>query len=65
MSKQDKPGNGRRDFIKLASLGAAAGSVGLVATVAPAMATEAMPASAKPGYRETDHVKKAYEVARF
>ncbi len=65
MSKQDKPGNGRRDFIKLAGLGAAAGSVGLVAAVAPAMATEAVPAGAKPGYRETDHVKKAYEVARF
>jgi anaerobic selenocysteine-containing dehydrogenase len=67
MSKQGKTGNGRRDFIKLAGLGAAAGSAGLVAAVAPAAAAaaEATPAGAKPGYRETDHVKKAYELARF
>ena len=65
MSKQDKAGKGRRAFIKLAGLCATASSVGLVAAVAPAMATEAVPAGAKPGYRETDHVKKAYEVARF
>jgi anaerobic selenocysteine-containing dehydrogenase len=65
MSKQGKTGNGRRDFIKLAGLGAAAGSAGLVAAVAPAAATEATPAGTKPGYRETDHVKQAYEVARF
>lgn len=65
MSKQGKTGNGRRDFIKLAGLGAAAGSAGLVAVVAPAAAVEAEPAGGRPGYRESDHVKKAYEVARF
>jgi hypothetical protein len=65
MAQESNARNGRRDFLKLAGLGAAAGSVAGVAKVAPAAATEATPPPGKPGYRETEHVRKVYEVARF
>lgn len=61
-------GAGRRAFLRLASVGAAAGSVAAVAGARPAQAVavvEAAPAVPAQGYRETEHVKKAYEVARF
>ena len=61
--KEAKPA-GRREFLKLASLGAVAG------TVAAAAGTERADAALEPdqgakGYRETAHVKKVYELARF
>jgi nitrous oxide reductase len=66
MTTHGKSGsNGRREFLTLASLWAAAGAGGLAATVVPAAATVVPEPGAKPGYRETEHVKKAYEVARF
>ena len=54
----------RRDFLKLALLGAASGA-GLAAAGASGAqaATEKDDASA--GYRETAHVRKYYELARF
>lgn len=62
-------GAGRRAFLRLAGVGAsAAGSVAAVAGARPAQAAavvEAAPEAPAPGYRETEHVKKAYEVARF
>jgi hypothetical protein len=54
----------RREFLKLAGLG----SVGAVAAAASATApVEAAVAPDAPGggYRETAHVRKAYELARF
>ncbi|MDT8344547.1 MAG: twin-arginine translocation pathway signal protein [Thermohalobaculum sp.] len=51
----------RRDFLRLAGLAAPAAAVTVV-TGAPAEA--AAPASVE-GYRETDHVRKFYETARF
>jgi hypothetical protein len=55
---------GRRDFLKLASVGAVAGTV---AAATGATSTEAEAASEEhgEGYRETAHVKKFYELARF
>jgi len=70
MSKdQRKPGKTktaqRRDFLKLAGLGTLAGA----AAAAGGTPRKAAAATAKPttdaGYRETEHVKKAYERARF
>jgi nitrous oxide reductase len=66
---QRKPGESktapRRDFLKLAGLGALAGAA--AATGGAPRTAEA--ATAKPatgaGYRETEHVKKAYELSRF
>ena len=54
----------RRGFLKLFGMGAAAGSAGLVASVAPTPAQAAAPAVER-GYRETEHVRKVYELARF
>lgn len=53
---------GRRDFLKLAGLGALASGATVVA--GSAEAAEAVEQGGS-GYRETDHVKKAYETARF
>ncbi|MTI42366.1 twin-arginine translocation signal domain-containing protein [Roseibium hamelinense] len=53
---------GRRDFLKLAGLGTLASGATLVAGSAQA-ADVADPSGN--GYRETDHVKKVYETARF
>jgi anaerobic selenocysteine-containing dehydrogenase len=66
---QRKPGKSktaqRRDFLKLAGLGTLAGAA--AATGGAPRKAEA--ATAKPatsaGYRETEHVKKAYERSRF
>jgi hypothetical protein len=53
----------RRDFLKLAGLGSVTAVAG-AAVAAPVEAKEE-PAAGGAGYRETAHVKKAYELARF
>ena len=54
----------RRDFLKLLGLGGVAGTAALAAggtpPVAPAEAKEA-----RPGYRETPHVRQYYDTAKF
>ena len=52
----------RRDFLKKAVV--AVGAAGVAAATSPAKA--AIPASREQdgGYRETDHVRKYYELAR-
>lgn len=60
---QDKSAVGRRAFIRQASLGASALGV---ATVAGGKLAPAEAAAAKPeGYRETEHVKTYYKLAKF
>ncbi|MEW5961945.1 MAG: twin-arginine translocation signal domain-containing protein [Pseudomonadota bacterium] len=54
----------RRSFLKLAGLGAVSGGAALVADAATGEANaKARPADAL--YRETDHVKRYYELAKF
>ncbi|MCP5366164.1 MAG: twin-arginine translocation signal domain-containing protein [Hyphomicrobiales bacterium] len=58
----------RRQFLKTAGLGA--GAAGVAATALAVKAPEADAAAApagKPraGYRETDHVRRYYELAKF
>jgi hypothetical protein len=55
----------RRDFLKLAGLGTLAGAAAAVAGAprTAEAATAKTPSAA--GYRETEHVKKAYERSRF
>ena len=57
----------RRTFMKRAGLGV--GAVGAVAVGLPKSAAAAVPGAGakfdKSGYRETEHVKKYYETARF
>jgi len=65
--KKEKKGIPRREFLKAA--GITAGAVGAATAVASsgtaraAVASEA--GSASTGYRETEHVRKYYELARF
>ena len=60
----DKEKSGRREFLKVASLGTVAGAA-LVAT--GQQDAEAAEADTRPGrgYRETRHVKTVYELSRF
>ena len=60
--KQDVGQTGRRDFLKLSALGAAA--AGTVITAGSATADEVKTVSGS-GYRETEHVKTFYKTARF
>lgn len=67
MKQTDKkaPTADRRDFLKLAGAGVVGGGAALAATVTPATAASE-PAAANAGsYRESDHVKRYYELAKF
>ena len=58
---------GRRDFFRKASLGAGvAGAAAVGLSASPG--TAAVPDTSAPksaGYRETEHIKKFYELAKF
>jgi hypothetical protein len=65
MKKEQKAGAAkRREFLKLAGLGSVTAVAGAASVAAPAEAKEELSARAA-GYRETEHVRKAYELARF
>ncbi len=67
MSKKETAAIDRRDFFRKASLGvgaAGAAAAGLSASKTKA-AVPAKGASTGAGYRETAHVKKYYELAKF
>ena len=65
MEKNDKPTAAkRRDFLKLASVGAVSGAAA-AALGKPSSAEAETVSETAAGYRETAHVKKAYELARF
>lgn len=65
MSKSDdRKVADRRNFLKLAGLGTVVGGAALVTGKSPVEAADAA-ADSKTGYRETDHVKTTYELARF
>ena len=60
--QDDKAVTDRRGFLKLAGVGVAASGA------AAAVGSQAKAAESKPReglYRETDHVKRFYELARF
>ena len=54
----------RRDFLKLAGVGAGAGGAAVLGGPKKADAAAAEAPSGR-GYRETEHVKKFYRSARF
>lgn len=54
----------RRGFLKLAGLGTLAGGTAVVSG-ASGSAEAAEPEGRAGGYRLTDHVRRAYETARF
>lgn len=55
----------RRDFLKLAGLGTLAGAAAAAAGAPKTAEAATAKPSADAGYRETEHVKKAYELSRF
>ena len=60
---EDRKGSSRRDFLRLASTAAPAAAV---ATMAGAQEAEAAaPSGSQTGYRETEHVRKYLDSARF
>ena len=54
----------RRNFLKLAGLGTV-GTVATAASTVVATAAELAPEPTNGGYRETEHVKRVYELSRF
>lgn len=54
----------RRSFLKLAGAGVVGSGAALASTVVPAEAASAVE-TVEGGYRETDHVKRYYELAKF
>lgn len=64
-NEQKKEKIGRRDFLRAASLGAAAGAVATVAMPAKVEAAENAETRKKQRYKETDHVKRYYETNRL
>ena len=67
MKQQDKPVSAhRRDFLRVASVGAVAGAAMAVAGGGEAEAAEVIDTSGgHTGYRETQHVKTFYKLARY
>ncbi len=63
-SGQDPNRMGRRAFLKTASLGVAA-SAGAAVIGGEEPAAAAVPTKETGGYRETDHVRRVYALARF
>ena len=66
MSKDTKKtAIGRRRFLSAAGAGAAAAAVATVAAAPEAKAAENAETRKKSRYRETDHVKKFYDICRM
>ena len=63
--EQDRSETDRRSFLKLAGLSTVTGGAALVAQGKPADAADAPDGAGGAGYRETAHVRKVYETARF
>lgn len=63
MSENDRVSAERRDFFRKAGLGL--GALGAAAVTLAAGEAEAAPEERGGGYRESDHVKRYYELARF
>lgn len=55
---------GRREFLKLSGVAAATSGAALAAGTSDSEASEMLDVSSS-GYRETDHVKTYYKLARF
>ena len=63
MAHKDELATDRRSFLKIASVGTLASGAAAI-TGGAAQATEEMDVKGS-GYRESDHVKKVYELSRF
>jgi len=55
----------RRDFLKAAGITGGAAGVAAIALTSKSVRAAAPESGKSSGYRETEHVKKYYELARF
>ena len=65
MAKSKSKSLPRREFLKAAGATGAAAGVAAVALSGSTVKAEVPNGGSKSGYRETDHVKKYYELSRF
>jgi anaerobic selenocysteine-containing dehydrogenase len=66
MTKEtDKKSVPRRDFLKLAGLGSVVGAAAVAGNGRQADAASQKVDRVSSGYRETEHVRKYYELSRF
>jgi len=63
--KKDKSTLARRDLFRAAGMGVGALGAVAVGVAAGAEPAEAAATATSQGYRETDHVRKVYELSRF
>lgn len=61
---KDRATTDRRSFLKLAGVTTVTGGAALAAS-GDSVAAEAPKSPTAAGYRETDHVRKVYDTARF
>lgn len=65
MSKKEITSIKRRDFLRAAGLGSVAGAAAVATGIGSAEAASPDEPTGGGGYRETAHVKKYYELAKF
>ena len=66
MKQAEVKSQARRDFFRKAGLGAGAlGATAVTLAAGRGEAAEPVRSPSAAGYRETDHVKKYYELAKF
>ncbi len=63
--KKDRTPLARRDLFRAAGLGVGALGAAVAGLAAAPAEAEAVATTATQGYRETDHVRKVYELSRF
>lgn len=63
MAQKQEAATDRRGFLKMASVGTLVG--GAVAVTGISAKAAEKPTISGSGYRESDHVKKVYELSRF
>ena len=55
----------RRGFLRMVGIGGVVGGVAAATAAAPAQAAGDTPSEGGSGYRETEHVRTYYDLARF
>ncbi len=65
MKQEDKRKVGRRDFLRAVGAGAGLAVTAAAPLATPAAAAESEDEKKKARYKETDHVKKYYQVNRY
>jgi nitrous oxide reductase len=65
MMKKAEKSLPRRDFLKAAGIAGGAAGVAVVALTTKSAVAAVPETGSDSGYRETEHIKKYYELARF